>query len=325
MDKGFGSTGDPPLSWLLERDDPSIRYRTLTELLDLPDSDGEVAEVKKEIPLSPPVRSIFEYMEPEGYWLQENPRTGEIVGEGVKYGSFRTTHFCLSYLGELGLDWSNSLVARAAERYLRLQSADGDWYGHFSCLLGYNIHTFIQLGYRDDPRVQKSIELMLNTEREDGGYLCDIHEGKYKKRSVKSCIRGSVKALLAFSLLPEYWSHPRCRALIEYFLVRGGIYRSADLHSFAIKDFGRTSMPITWRANTFEILLALSRMGYGDESVLRPAWATMKEKGDSEGKYLLDWTPTQCPWKLGDRGKTNKWVTFYCGLARKNNKGLEDG
>jgi hypothetical protein len=92
-------------------------------------------------------------MHPDGYWLQRNPRTKEYVGDGVVYGSFATTHFCLAYLAELGMDGSHPQVAKAAERYLNLQKPDGDWWDHFSCLIGYNIRTFILLGYREDERV----------------------------------------------------------------------------------------------------------------------------------------------------------------------------
>jgi hypothetical protein len=158
---------------------------------------------------------------------------------------------------------------------------------------------------------------MLDIYRPDGGFLCDIHEGKYKKKPVKSCIRGSIKMLLALSLLPEYWSHRRCSELVEYFRKRGGIFRSGEPGTLACKDFTRNSFPITWRATIFELLLALGRMGIGNEPAFQNAWDKMEEKRNNDEKYILDWTPTQCPWKVGRRGEPNRWVTFYCLLAKK--------
>jgi hypothetical protein len=305
------------LDWLLEPKDISVRYRTLVELLDLPDDSVEVLECKNQIPVSDPVKKILIKMHPNGYWLQQNPRTKEILGDGVKYGAFGTTHYCLSYLAELGLDRDNPQISKAVERYLSLQENDGDFYGHFSCLLGYNIRTFLMLGYRKDARVQNSIDLLLSTKREDGGYLCDMHEGKYKTKSVKSCIRGSVKALLAFSNLPEYWEHNRCKRLVDYFLQREGIFKTTNFNEYVNKDMGRLSFPITWRANIFEILLALSKMGNGKNEKLERAWQIMDKKQDDDGRYLLDWTPTQAPWKVGKRNEPNKWITFYTCLAQK--------
>lgn len=303
------------MDWLLEPENPSVRYRTLVELLDM-GGTGEDLDAKQAISESAPVKMLFKTMHPDGYWLQKNPQTGRSLGDGVEYGSFATTHFCLSYLAELGMDRSHPFVAKAAERYLSLQLEDGDWLRHFSCLYAYNIRTFIKLGYRGDERVQKAVDLMLNTKRLDGGYLCDMHE-KPNKKPPKSCIRGSVKALLAFAELPEYQEHERCRQLADYFLNRNGIYRSKDHTRFVNDDIKRNSFPIIWRTNVWEVLYALSKMGFGRDERLKDAWEVLDSKQDSEGRYILDWTPGQCAWKVGKAGEPNKWITLYCMLAKK--------
>ena len=306
------------VKWLIEPEHPSVRYRTLVELLGNSPTESEVKECKNLITESTPVKMLLDRMNPDGYWLQKKPRTDEIIGKGVEYGAYGTTHYCLSYLAELGMDRSHPQIAKAADRYLNLQKNDGDFYRHFSCLLDYNIRTFTMLGYKDDPRVKRSISLLLNTERLDRGYLCDLHEGKYKTKSVKSCIQGSVKALLAFSYLPEYWRHGMIKKLVHYFLSRDGIFKSTHLKKLVNKDMEQVSFPITWRANVFEILLALGKMGYGRDRRLEKAWGVLEVNRDNEGKYLLDWTPSQSPWKVGKRNEPNKWVTFYTYLAHKN-------
>src|SRR4030042_4969468 len=166
------------IQWLLQDDEPSLKWRTLRELLDCDNNLPEVIQAKSAILQSTPVRALLDKMHPDGYWLQQNPRTKIFVGDGALYGSFATTHFCLAYLAELGLDRNHPQVEKAAHRYLSLQNPDGDWLNHYSCILGYNIRTFVMLGYRDDTRIKQSIELMLQTVREDGGYLCAWHEGK---------------------------------------------------------------------------------------------------------------------------------------------------
>jgi len=276
-----------------------------------------------EIAASPPVRKLLDLMHPDGYWLQKHPRTGRVVGAGVEYGAFASTHFCMSYLSELGLDRTTPEVELAAERYLGLQGPDGawnedGWYRNLSCLLGYNIRTFLRLGYSNDRRLRRSIELLLNTEREDGGYLCGIHDRRYKTKEAKSCIRGSVKALLCFAELPDLYDHPRVGRLVDYFLRRGGIFKSSDPQSFVNKDMQRPSFPITWRANTWEILYALSRMGRGGDPRLHAAWKHLESMTDIRGASVLSWTPAQCPWKVGRVGEANKWLTFYALDAAKH-------
>jgi hypothetical protein len=58
-------------------------------------------------------------------------------------------------------------------------------------------------------------------------------------------------------------------------------------------------------------------MGYGNDERLRAAWDILESGADEVGRYRLDWTPTECPWKVGKIGEMNKWVSFYVLLARK--------
>jgi len=305
-------------SWLLEPSDPSVRCRTYAELLGVPANDPEVTQARQTIPTSIAVRQILEKMNPEGYWVQMNPRTQTSIGDGVEYGSFATTHFCLSYLAHLGMDRTDTKVALAADRYLDLMKPDGDWYKHFSCLFGYNIQTFIMLGYRKDKRLQRTVKLLVDSARADGGYLCDMHEAKTGGRKPKSCIRGSLKALTAFCELgPAYWGHSSCRRLIDYFLKRDGIFATNDLQRPVNNDVQMMVFPFHWRAGLIEVLYTLSRMGYGMDSRLDRAWKLLATKADRAGRYILEWTPTQSLWKVGKRGQPNKWMTLYALLAMK--------
>jgi hypothetical protein len=295
----------------------SIKLRCHTEILGTDKKSPILLELQKEIEQSDSVVAILKKMHPDGYWLQKNRRTGKITGNGVEYGSYSTTHFALSYLSELGLTKSHPLVQKSANRYLNLMAEDGDWWNHMSCLYAYNIRTFVHLGYRTDARLQKTIDLLLQTKRYDGGYLCDMHENKRKTKPVKSCYRGAVKALLAFSELPEYWNHPRCLELLNYFFTRKIIYKSNSA-DYVNKDVRNTSFPITWGANTFEVLLALSKMGFGNDPRLAEAWNLLENHKLENGLYKLDSTPSQCLFKVGRRGEENDWITFYILLAKKH-------
>ena len=279
------------ISWLLDEDQPSIRFRTLTELLNRAANDPEVQQAHAAIPESKPVTDIFKKMHPDGYWLQKKPSTGEMIGDGVEYGSYATTHFCLAYLSELGLTREDPRIEKAANRYLDLQSPDGDFWNHFSCLNGYNLRNFIMLGYQDDPRLRKTLDLMLNTDRFDGGYLCEMHEGKYKTKEAKSCIRGSGKMLVAFAELPETWEHPRVQSLVDYFLRREGLFKTGDLAAPAHKDLLQTRFPFTWTITVLEILYAFSKMGMGTDPRLARAWQILEEKAGCRGPLH----PGLCP------------------------------
>ncbi len=184
------------IEWLLEEENPSIRYRTMRELQEVPDSDLELQSTRKQITTYRPVKNMLDAMHPEGYWEVISPSTKKSYGKGVDYRQ-GSTHFILGYLAELGMTREDPKIKKAANRYLSLQQPDGDFFRHFSCLFGMNIRTFILFGFKDDPRLKNTINLMKKSVRHDNGYLCDKYEGKRKTKPVKSCIRGSVKVLFA--------------------------------------------------------------------------------------------------------------------------------
>jgi hypothetical protein len=52
-----------PVEWLLERDNPPVRYLTLTEILDRPPDDPEVAEAREAAWEWPPARALLDALE----------------------------------------------------------------------------------------------------------------------------------------------------------------------------------------------------------------------------------------------------------------------
>lgn len=165
------------LSWLLEPSNPSVRYRTLVELLNCSPNDSEVQLTYEEILKWKPVIKIKNAMHPDGYW-QVKVEKGKIVGEDTEYRTFNTTHWVLGYLAEYGLTRKEEFINFASNRYLDLQRKDGDFWQHLSCLYGLNLHTFSKLGFESDLRIHKTIELVTSSIRHDNGYLCDLHHLK---------------------------------------------------------------------------------------------------------------------------------------------------
>ncbi len=54
------------LDWLLASDEPAVRYRAMTELLDRPEDDREVIEARRAIPRGPLVQALLAGLEPGG-------------------------------------------------------------------------------------------------------------------------------------------------------------------------------------------------------------------------------------------------------------------
>ena len=290
----------------------------MKELQEISDSNLELKSTKKQITTYRPVKKMLEEMHSEGYWEVISPSTKKSYGKGVEYRQ-NSTHFILSYLAELGITREDPKIEKAGNRYLSLQQPDGDFFRHFSCLFGMNIRTFILLGFKDDPRLKKTINLMKTSFRYDNGYLCDTQEGKRKKgRPVKSCVRGSVKVLLALGELPELWNESFSKKIVEYFLNRNVLYKTTDPKIYVNNDAGSTIFPFYWRFGLIDVLLPLAKMGFGNDSRMNSAWKVLARHKTEEGKYICDGVHNNKYWKIGKSRLANKWITFYAYLCLKH-------
>ena len=197
------------LDWLLEESEPSIRYRALTELVDFSENEERVSRTRDLIASSAPVELLFSAMEPDGSWQYQYPHKIN--------GYFKYLSATLSYASELGLDARDERVARAAEHLFSMQKADGDFYRHYSCYNGLLLRSLNRLGFGSDERTCLLRRLVLESIRQDGGYHCDLRprRGRNAPTAHKSCIKGSLKTLLAFSEVPELSQTDVCMRLVE--------------------------------------------------------------------------------------------------------------
>ncbi len=57
-----------PTEWLLEKNNPSVRYFTLRDILEKPESDSEFKVAKQDIMKTGVVPAILAKQKKEGYW-----------------------------------------------------------------------------------------------------------------------------------------------------------------------------------------------------------------------------------------------------------------
>src|SRR4030042_4912423 len=93
-----------PTNWLLEEDNPSVRYFTLTEILDKPVSDSEVKEAKNAIMNIGLVPKILAKQNADGYW--ETPTA-------FYTAKYKGTSWQLIILAELGANEKDTRVRKA--------------------------------------------------------------------------------------------------------------------------------------------------------------------------------------------------------------------
>ncbi|MBU7033453.1 MAG: nitrogen fixation protein NifH, partial [Theionarchaea archaeon] len=89
-----------PVEWLLEKENPSVRYWTLKDLLGKSEEDPVVIQTRAEILQSHPVKKILGQQTPEGYWESL---------DSFYLPKYRATYHQLLILAELGTPRVNSI------------------------------------------------------------------------------------------------------------------------------------------------------------------------------------------------------------------------
>ncbi|RMF29537.1 MAG: hypothetical protein D6759_13670, partial [Chloroflexi bacterium] len=182
--------GDP-LPWLLEPANPSVRYLTLTQLLDRPEDDPQVRAARSQIEGSRPVREILAAQYPAGYWMRPG------IGYSPKY---RATLWQIIFLAELGMRRNEALDRAVAHAIQQAQRPDGHFIanrergGAILCLHGNLLRALVLLGYGEEPAVQRGWGALARAVEQDG-FRCRYNGGL-------PCAWGAVKALRAIVTLP---------------------------------------------------------------------------------------------------------------------------
>ena len=84
---------DSTISWLLEADNPGVRYLTQRDLLNLSENDPELIKARTLAHRQGPIPVILGAMNPDGWWVEPGP------GYNPKY---RSTVWAIILLSQLG-------------------------------------------------------------------------------------------------------------------------------------------------------------------------------------------------------------------------------
>src|SRR3990170_1402709 len=99
-----------PLDWLLEEDQPAVRYLALTQLLGRPEEDAEVRAAKAAIARTGWAADILATQEPVGWWVSE---------ESLYRPKYLSTNWMLLILSDLGLTRENPRTGKACDLWIR--------------------------------------------------------------------------------------------------------------------------------------------------------------------------------------------------------------
>jgi hypothetical protein len=315
-----------PTEWLLEKNNPSIRYFTLHDLLEKPETAPDVKEAKQDIMKTGVVPAILAKQNKKGYW--EKP-------ERFYAAKYKGTVWQLMILAEHGADENNDQIRNACEFILtNSQDLESGGFAYSSstrtgggrhsevvpCLTGNMVWSLIRLGYLEDSRLQQGIKWITTYQRFDDK-ISEIPRGWPYDRlktgcfSKHTCHMGAVKTLKALAEIPEKKRSTAVTQTIEkgaeYLLLHHVFKSSHNLSRIPKPGWLKFGFPLMYQTDALEILGILTKLGYKDTRI-QEAIDLVISKQDNEGRWILENTFNgRYHVNIEQKGKPSKWITLH--------------
>ena len=184
------------ISWLLENNNPPVKYLTLAKLLDENKDSIKAQEAFQDIMTYRPIVEIFAEQKDSRYWFDKK--------KTHNYKKYLGTFWQLLFLYEMQAE-KNEQITNAIEHIFETgQAANGGFSVNgtnsyaVECLTANMLRVLINYGYYDDERTQKALEFLLMR-------FVDTN-GKVRCQTVgllDSCYMVLPKVLYALSMIPK--------------------------------------------------------------------------------------------------------------------------
>jgi hypothetical protein len=305
------------LHWLLEQNQPAVRYHALLQLLDRKPDDPEVRQARAKIGRVGWAADQLREQGPKGFWEPREPRN---VAEWVDFfylPKYRSTNWRALVLSDLGVDSSDPRIRKLGElmfEYKLRLSSPFNFFHEEVCISGNLARMMTRFGYGEDRRVRWLFDWLIEDQREDGGWNCS-----QDTPGTLDCW----EALDAFAAVPKPKRSPKMERAIE----RGAeFYLQRKLFEEGRKyaPWFRFHFPSHYFYDVLVGLDVLTRLGFSDDRRLQPALKVLREKRQRDGSWILDKVPPDLlpgmkiysdpskvkPLVIEPAGKPSKWITL---------------
>lgn len=280
------------INWLLEDENPEVKYRTMVELLDIPKNNPEVKMAHDDLLKSDVVGLIMDKFKLNQKW------------EDV-------TAFCA--LAEFGLTRADVSIDDYIERVIKNMNKS------MKCAKILLLRNLVSLGYYMHPWVKEEITLAFSTIREDGSFRCldKTKKSNDSKLPDMGCYRQTTTYLLLAAELKKIGVIlPQFKPLINFYINHYVAFHPDNQGKAIIEEMAGTYYPFDHVKLGLQMTIyGLSVLGGANHSNCNKALALLDSKKNHEGKYILD---KSFPYfEVGKIGEPNKWITLYVLLSEK--------
>ena len=285
------------LDWLLEKETPEVRLRTLKEYEKLPEDDERVVECKKLLLQSKVYERGLKKLRTDKPWAKY-----DAILAFAEWGLTRA---------DIGQDIDGEVFA--------LIESTG-----FKMLCGEPLllRNLVKVGYGQEEAVKNEIDSVLELIQEDGGFRCISTNKKINdpRKPHKSCARLTVEYLLLVAELHLQGYRAACEdALAHYFTKRNIFYRTDDMRTPMVDVMlGTFYPPDPIKIGAHQIVYALRVLGCAPESeAMQAGYKVLDQHRLENGRYVLTASKSVPAFKAGNVGEENKWVTLYAYMAQE--------
>jgi len=309
--------------WLLEDENPSVKYFTLTILLDKNEDDREVKKTKDRIINSEPVTKILSKQEKSGHW--GNPEDFYVRSK------YKGTVWSFLVLAELGVSGESDPIKKTADFiFTWSQDRKSGGFSHIGteqnggrhsmvipCLTGNMVYSMIRFGLLEDSRTQQALDYITRYMRFDDG-TAPPDQWPYNRYEVcygkHTCHMSAAKILKALAEVPEEKRTPDMKRVIkegvEYFLIHHIHKRSHDLSKVSKPGWLRFGFPLMYQTDALELLDIITSLGYKDNRMQEAVDLVLKRQpGDSRWLMQNSFNGKMAT-SIEAKGKPSKWITL---------------
>ncbi len=256
--------------WLLEEDQPAVRYLALTTLMGKPEDDAAVRGARAMVPRKGWAADVLAVQDSGGWW---------VAPESLYRPKYLSTNWMLLILSDLGLTRGDPRIDKACKLWIRrFAMEDGGFAGSGTkrghlCTTGNMARALVRFGYADHPKVRSAFEWLEKTRDKNGGWSC-FGSGRNLD---------SWEGMSAFAVYPEdKWTAGMKRAVedaAEFYLQRE-LHKQGDRY----RPWERFHYPIHYYYDLLVGLDFLTALGYTDDPRLEYALSLLKKKRRPDGR-----------------------------------------
>jgi len=338
------------LDWLMEEDNPPVRYLTIKHLVKVPDSHvPRLLGAKNDIMNYHPVNVILDnrsFFLP-GPYQRYHP-----------YKKYQGLYWQIIFLGDFLADADDERVRECCEAVLKLQQDNGGYQAvppwrdkeGIVCLCGNVLRGLNTMGYAEHPNVKKGFDYIAQRIIRNNGVPCPVMEYSI----YDTCYMTVPRTLRAFASVPENlrtnFMRKAMRILIEkeyanhifkYVISNARQYHDAYMaytkskgtkttpeerkkfnQDFRSNNPGkpgqekigwkRFAFPLHYNTNLLEAVVALIEAGDIRKDELSEAVQIILNKKKEGDRWLMDESLNGKMYvDIEKKGKPSKWITFY--------------